>query len=222
MKKHSKRFLILKKLILNNFYSIDNALLLIKEISNVKFIESVEAHINLIKNKPIKESLILPYNLNKNLKIAIFDKEIDFDLYSNYNIYLKNIDEIYEEISNNKINFDILITKPIFMPKLIKLNTILSNKGLMPSLKLGTITNNIENTLKEFKQGKIEYKTDKFNNIHIIFGKSNFDILFLKQNLLAFYNSLQKYKLNKKSFINSFNICTTMSPSININLNNLK
>lgn len=223
MIKHSKRFLILKNLKINKLYSLDESLLLIKKFSNVNFIESIEAHINLNTNKQIKDNFILPYNLNKNFKIAIFDTEVDNNLYLNYNIYKKNMNELYEEIKNNKINFNILITKPIYMPKLIKLSSILLNKNLMPSLKSGTITNDLQKTLKEFQQGKIEYKTDKTGNIHIIFGKSDFNILFLKDNLIAFYNSIQKYKFFKKiNFINSFYICTTMSPSIQLNLNDFK
>jgi len=226
MKKYSKRILNLKSLIKNNIYNIDNGLLLLKQISNAKFDESFEFHLklNLKKNiEQIKSNIILPYNVSKQIKIAVFENENLKEEYINLGAYIVGIDTILEKIELNKIDFDILVTTPTLMTKLIKYNNILSNKKLLPSLKSGTISFDLKKTLNEFKKGKLEYKADKTGNIHCIFGKKSFSIDNLKENLITLYNSILKNKSNliKKNNIKALYICTSMSPSIKLNLNQL-
>ena len=224
MKKYSRRFLILKNLINKKIYSIKNAITLLKKFNTTKFVEKAEIHINLIKNIEINSSIILPYSVNKKLKIAIFDKEIFKEKYINLGAYKVGMESLYNEIENNILDFDILITLPIYMPKLIKLNNILKIKNLLPSIKNNTITSNIEISLLELQKGKIEYKSDKYSNIHLIFGNTLFSENQLKENLIAIYNSIQqnKFKNLKNNFIKSFSICTTMSPSIKLDINDFK
>lgn len=109
------------------------------------------------------------------------------------------------------------------IPKLAKFGRLLGPKGLMPSLKAGTLTKNSEliSTIKKFKKGKFEYKTDKTGNIHVGFGKSNFSDIQLYENLKFLYNSIKKNKPLglKGNYFNSIFICTTMGPSIKLNLN---
>lgn len=94
----------------------------------------------------------------------------------------------------------------------------------MPSPKSGTVTDNIELTIEEFKKGKIEYKADKMGIVHLIFGKTNFSIGDLKENLLSIYKSLEQNKPSgvKGKYFNNFYICNSMGPSIEINLSDLK
>jgi large subunit ribosomal protein L1 len=224
MKKYSKRFLNLKNLITNNVYNIDDALLLLKTFSNVNFDESFEIHLklNLKKNiEQIKSNVILPYSIPKKIKISIFENENFKEEYLNLGAYSVGIESILQKIELNKIDFDLLLTTPTLMPKLIKYNTILNNKKLLPSLKAGTITFDLKKTLEEFKKGKTEYKLDKNGNIHSIFGKKSFSINNLKENLIVLYNFILKDKSNiiKKNIIKGLYICSTMSPSIKINLN---
>jgi large subunit ribosomal protein L1 len=224
MKKYSKRFLLLKNLINKKIYSIQNAILLLKKFNTVKFIEKTEIHVNLNRNIAINSFVILPYNINKKLKIAVFDNEIFKEKYINLGAYKVGIENLYDQIQNNILDFDILITLPIYMPKLIKLNNILKIKNLLPSVKNNTITSNIELSLLELQKGKIEYKSDKYSNIHLIFGNILFSEKQLKENLLSVYNSIQqnKFKNIKDNFIKSFSICTTMSPSIKLDINDFK
>jgi len=109
------------------------------------------------------------------------------------------------------------------MPQLAKLGHILGPKGLMPSSKSGTITNNIEDTISQYKKGKIEYKADKSGIIHTSIGKIDFKKEHLLENLLAIYDSIEKTKPSgiKGKYIKSFYICTTMSPSVQININSI-
>jgi large subunit ribosomal protein L1 len=133
-------------------------------------------------------------------------------------------DDLFEEISQGKINFDVLLTTPLLVPKLGKLGKILGPKSLMPSLKSGTVTQNLKETIEEFKKGKLEYRADKNGIVHITFGKTSFSEEQLLANLVTLYNSIEKNKPAgvKGKYFHSFYICTTMSPSVKIDLPSFK
>jgi large subunit ribosomal protein L1 len=127
-------------------------------------------------------------------------------------------------MSKGEINFDILISTPDMMPKLAKLGRILGPKGLMPSPKAGTVTNDIKTTLNEFKQGKVEYRADRTGIVHLSFGKANFLKEDLLENLLTVYNSIEQNKPSgvKGRYFKTFYICSTMGPSIGLELTSFK
>jgi large subunit ribosomal protein L1 len=110
------------------------------------------------------------------------------------------------------------------MAKLAKLGKILGPKGLMPSPKAGTVTTDILTTLNEFRQGKIEYRADKTGIVHLSFGKVNFTNEDLLQNLIAVYQSIEQNKptIIKGRYFKTFHICSTMGPSICIDINGFK
>lgn len=229
MKKYSKRITFLRNLITETSYSFDQGISLLKEVGNAKFLESVEAHVSLnidpkYANQQLRTSLVLPYGTGKSLKIAVLT---DAD-YVNEALKLgatkAGSDDLIEEINAGKLDFDILITTPQLMPKLAKLGRVLGPKGLMPSPKSGTVTQNIKEAITQFKQGKLEYRADKTGIVHLSFGKNNFSEEQLKENLLAVYSSIEKNKPTgvKGRYFKSFNVCTTMSPAINIELTSFK
>lgn len=229
MKKISKRLKQAKQLLIKKVYSIDESLELIKQTATVKFIESVEAHVCLnidpkYADQQLRTSLILPKGTGKKSRLAVLMSEDKIkEEYKNQVEIIGSMDLI-EKITQGEINFDILISSPEMMPKLAKLGRILGPKGLMPSPKSGTVTDNIELTIEEFKKGKIEYKADKMGIVHLIFGKTNFSIGDLKENLLSIYKSLEQNKPSgvKGKYFNNFYICNSMGPSIEINLSDLK
>lgn len=229
MKKYSKRIKNLQNLLTKDSYTLDESIPLLKNLGTAKFIESVEAHISLnidpkYANQQLRTSLVLPNGTGKSIRIAVLT---DTDYVSEIlksGATIAGSDDLIEEITNGKINFDLLITTPQLMPKLAKLGRILGPKGLMPSPKSGTVTQNLKEAISEFKKGKLEYRADKTGIVHLSFGKVSFSENELKENLLAVYNSLEKNKPSgvRGRYFNSFNICTTMSPAIKIELSTFK
>jgi len=229
MTKISKRTTLLRNLISKNeLYSLEKAISLLKEIANAKFTESVEAHISLnidpkYANQQLRTSLVLPNGTGKELKIAVFTEPDSVQEALNAGATVAGSDDLLDDMSKGNLNFDILITNPQLMPKLAKLGRVLGPKGLMPSPKSGTVTQDVTFAISEFKKGKLEYRADKTGIVHLNFGKINFSEDQLKQNLLAVYESIQRNKPSgvKGKYFKSFSICSTMSPGIKLNLNTL-
>ena len=229
MKKQSKRINNLKNLLTENGYSVEQAIPLVKKIGTAKFIESVEAHVSLnidpkYANQQLRTSLVLPNGTGKSLRIAVFTDADNVADVLKMGATVAGSDDLIEDISTGKLNFDLLITTPQLMPKLAKLGRVLGPKGLMPSPKSGTVTQNLAETIDEFKKGKLEYRADKTGIVHLSFGKVNFSEEQLKENLMAVYNSIEKNKPTgvKGKYYKSFDIFTTKSPAIKIEFSTFK
>jgi large subunit ribosomal protein L1 len=229
MKKYSKRIKNLQTLITQQTYSFEEGVSLLKKIGTAKFIESVEAHVSLnidpkYANQQLRTSLVLPNGTGKELRIAVFTEADYVSEALKSGATIAGYEDLVEDISNGKLNFDLLITTPQLMPKLAKLGRVLGPKGLMPSPKSGTVTQNIPQAITEFKKGKLEYRADKTGIVHLNFGKTNFSTQQLEENLLAVYTSIEKNKPVgvKGRYFKSFNVCTTMSPGITLELASLK
>ncbi len=226
MKKESKRIKNLKSLINSSSYSYSEGINLVKNLAKAKFNESIEAHISLnidpkYADQQLRASLILPHGTGKSLKIAVFTESENVKEALDLGAHLAGSDDLLEAISQGNLDFDILITSPNLMTKLTKVGKVLGPKGLMPSLKSGTVTNDLKAAIGEFKKGKIEYRADKTGIVHLSFGKANFSIQELIENLEAVYFSIEKNKPNgvKGRYFKSFYICSTMSPSLSIQVN---
>jgi large subunit ribosomal protein L1 len=225
MKFLSKRFVEEKKKIKNKFlYDIKTGIQLVKSTASAKFNETIEAHVSLNINnqysdQAIRTTVILPHGTGKQLRIATLVSPENFSEAHKAGSDIYGYDDLIENIKKNIINFDLLITTPDMMPKLAKLGRILGPKKLMPSPKMGTVTENIKNTIEEFKKGKIEYRTDKNCIVHMIVGKANFSEEQLLENLYTFFNSLELKKplLVKGNYIKKVTLCSTMGPGIDIN-----
>ena len=210
----------------NKIYSsLDEAIEILKETSNTKFIESVELHANLnidprYADQQLRTTVTLPHGVGKQLRIAVLTNEENFAEAKNAGADIIGNDDLIETITKGDINFDLLITTPNMMPKLAKLGRVLGPKGLMPSPKSGTVSTTLETTLTEFKKGKFEYKADKTGVVHVSFGKSNFANNQLVENLQALYSSIEKNRPSgvKGKYFKTLFICSTMGPSIKLDL----
>jgi large subunit ribosomal protein L1 len=209
-----------------NYSNLDEAIQILKETATAKFVESLELHANLnidpkYADQQLRTTVTLPNGIGKKSRIAVLTNDENFDEAKNAGADIVGNEELIEEITKGNLNFDLLIATPNMMPKLAKLGRVLGPKGLMPSPKSGTVSNTLQTTLTEFKKGKFEYKADKTGVVHVSFGKSNFTDNQLVENLRALYNSIEKNRPSgvKGKYFKSLFICSTMGPSIKLDLN---
>jgi large subunit ribosomal protein L1 len=227
MRKLSRRHKENVEITKNKIYlNLDEAIQILKQTATTKFIESVELHANLnidpkYADQQLRTTVTLPHGIGKQLTIAVLTNDENFDEATNAGANIVGNDELIENIVKGNIEFDLLIATPNMMPKLAKLGRVLGPKGLMPSPKSGTVSSTLEATITEFKKGKFEYKADKTGVVHVNFGKSDFAEDQLVENLQALYNSIEKNRPSgvKGKYFKSVFICTTMGPSIKLDLN---
>ncbi|CAM9089772.1 unnamed protein product [Sphacelaria rigidula] len=229
MKKLNKRTKLNQEKIENRLYKKEEAITLLKETANAKFVESVEVHISLsldtkYSDQQLRGTLILPKGTGKVKRIAVLMPLESITQEYNGLADIIGSDDLIELITKGNIDFDILISTPDMMPKLAKLGRILGPKGLMPSPKAGTVTTDVRLTLEEFKKGKLEYRADKTGIVHILIGKMNFNNSDLLENLNAVYTSIENNKPSgvKGQYFKAFHICSTMGPSIELDISELK
>ena len=210
----------------NQIYTnLDDAIKILKETATTKFVESAELHANLnidpkYADQQLRTTVTLPHGIGKQLTIAVLTNDENFDEAKNAGADIVGNEELIENITKGNLDFDLLIATPNMMPKLAKLGRVLGPKGLMPSPKSGTVSSNLETTLTEFKKGKFEYKADKTGVVHVSFGKADFAENQLVDNLQALYESIEKNRPSgvKGKYFKSLFICTSMGPSIKIDL----
>ena len=221
-RRHKENIKKTKNIVYSN---LEEAITVLKETSTTKFVESVELHANLnidpkYADQQLRTTVTLPNGIGKQLTIAVLTNEENFSEAESAGADIIGNDDLIEKITQGDIGFDLLIATPNMMPKLAKLGRVLGPKGLMPSPKSGTVTTTLDETLTEFKKGKFEYKADKTGVVHISFGKSDFNETQLSENLTALYNSIEKNRPSgvKGKYFKSLFICTSMGPSIKLDL----
>ena len=226
MRKLSRRQLKNLEKTNNPIYSdLKEAIITLKETATAKFIESVELHANLnidpkYADQQLRTTVTLPNGNGKQIKIAVLTNDENFSEAELAGADIVGNDALIENINQGNIQFDLLIATPNMMPKLAKLGRVLGPKGLMPSPKSGTVTTTITETLTEFKKGKFEYKADKTGVVHVSFGKVNFSTEQLIENLTELYQSIAQNRPSgvKGKYFKNLYICTSMGPSIKLDL----
>jgi large subunit ribosomal protein L1 len=206
--------------------SLEEAINLLQETATAKFIESVELHANLnidpkYADQQLRTTVTLPHGVGKTMRIAVLTSEANFNEAKEGGADIVGSQELIDDISQGSINFDLLIATPDMMPKLAKLGRVLGPKGLMPSPKSGTVSTTLTETLSDFKKGKFEYKADKTGVVHVSFGKANFSKNQLIENLTSLYQSIEQNRPSgvKGKYFKSLFICSSMGPSIQLDLN---
>ena len=206
--------------------NLEEAINLLRETATAKFIESVELHANLnidpkYADQQLRTTVTLPHGVGKSVRIAVFTNETNFNEAKEGGADIVGSQELIDDISQGNINFDLLIATPDMMPKLAKLGRVLGPKGLMPSPKSGTVSTTLTETLSDFKKGKFEYKADKTGVVHVSFGKANFSKDQLVENLTSLYQSIEQNRPSgvKGKYFKSLFICSSMGPSIQLDLN---
>lgn len=227
MKRSKKYIEVSGKIDKNKYYDLESALALLPQISVSKFEGSAITNIklNLTKSeegKPFKGTVTFPYPFGKVKKILIFADGIDIEKAKKAGADYAGLNELIDKIKEGWLDFDIVIATPEVMPKIAVLGKILGTKGLMPNPKNGTVTTDVEKSIKEFKAGKITFKSDKSGNVQSVFGTVNMEITSLKKNLIALIKSiLNSAKKNAKGGLKSLSVNPTMGPGIKVEINDL-
>jgi len=224
MNKRSKRYNEnVGKVEESKIYDLADALTIIQESSNSKFDETIDISLNLNidpsqSDQSVRGMINLPNGIGKDIRVAVFAKGEKIDEAKSAGADIVGSEELIEEISSGKIDFDRCISTPEMMPTVGKLGQVLGPKGLMPNPKLGTVTNDVKSAVELAKSGSVEFRAEKSGIVHAGIGKVSFSKDALHQNILEFVNAVKKEKPNtaKGSFLKKVSLSSSMGVGLNI------
>ena len=207
------------------FYTVDEALDLVKKTGFAKFDETVDLAFRLgvdprHADQMIRGAVTLPAGMGKNIKVAVVTSEDKINLAKEAGADQVGGDDLIQKILKGEIDFDRLIASPDMMGKLGKVGRILGPRGLMPNPKLGTVVVDVAKAVTEQKAGKAEYRSEKSGIVHVSMGKKSFDTDKLKQNFRTLMEAILKAKpvSAKGEYIRGLTISCTMGPGIKIDV----
>jgi large subunit ribosomal protein L1 len=217
---------IREKIDVTKIYSATEALELLQSNSATKFIESVDAAVNLgvdTRKTPVRGSVLLPHGTGKTVCVAAFVQGENVAAAKKANADIIGFEDLAEDIKKGKIDFDILIASPDAMSHIGKLGQILGPKGLMPNPKVGTVTTNIFEAVKNAKMGQVQYRADKYGIVHSTIGKIDFKLNALKENLQTLVDALKKAKPHnvKGVYLKKITLSTTMGVGLRLDLSSI-
>ena len=224
--KHGKKYIESKKLVdKTRLYDLEEGCGLCVDMAKAKFDETVELHVRLgvdsrHADQQVRGAVVLPHGTGKNVKVLAIVKGDKEKEALEAGADLVGAEEMVAKIQNEGfMDFDVLITSPDMMGLVGRLGRVLGPRGLMPNPKAGTVTPNIAQAVKEAKAGKIEYRLDKANIIHVPVGKASFGTEKLADNINTVMDAVVKAKpaAAKGQYIRSVSIATTMGPGVKLN-----
>jgi len=202
-------------------YGTNEALNLLKEVSSVKFDESVDICVKLgvdarKSDQVVRGATVLPNGSGRDVKVAVFAQGPNAEAATKAGADIVGFEDLAEQIQAGNMDFDVVIATPDAMPVVGKLGQILGPRGLMPNPKVGTVTKDVEAAVKNAKGGQVRYRTDKGGLIHCTIGKVSFDTNKLFENLKAVLADLRKLKPSsaKGIYFKKIAISTTMGAGI--------
>jgi large subunit ribosomal protein L1 len=229
MAKLSKRIqAIREKLVPGKVYAIEEALALLKELATAKFIESIDAAVNLgvdprKSDQVVRGSTVLPHGTGKSVRVAVFAQGANAETAKEAGADLVGFEDLAAAVKGGELNFDVAIATPDAMRVVGQLGQILGPRGLMPNPKVGTVTTDVATAVRNAKAGQVRYRTDKVGIIHCSIGKVNFEANKLQENLQALLADLKKAKpaTSKGIYIRKVTVSTTMGPGIAVDQSTL-
>ncbi|WP_425619686.1 50S ribosomal protein L1 [Buchnera aphidicola] len=229
MRKTTKRIKKIKDQIdLKKLYHINEIINLLKQTSTVKFDESIDIAINLGINpkksdQNIRGLTVLPNGIGRSVRIAVFTQGKNIEIAQNLGVEYVGMQDLVDQIKKEGINFDTVIASPDAMKIVTQLGPILGPRNLMPNPKLGTVTKNIAQAIKNAKIGQVKYRNDKNGIIHATIGRISFTEEHIKENCHIFLESIKKSKppQSKGTYIKKITLSTTMGPGLTVDQSNL-
>ena len=204
-------------------YQIDEAITLLKELATAKFVESVDVAVNLgidarKSDQNVRGATVLPHGTGRDVRVAVFAQGANAEAAKEAGAELVGMEDLAEQIKGGEMNFDVVIASPDAMRVVGQLGQILGPRGLMPNPKVGTVTPNVAEAVKNAKAGQVRYRNDKNGIIHTTIGNKNFDNANLKGNLEALLVALQRAKpaSSRGVYIKKITLSTTMGAGVAI------
>ena len=224
MSLHGKRYRqASESLSQGEFYAIDDALKLVKKSASAKFDETVDVSINLgvdakKSDQSVRGATVLPKGTGKTVCVAVFADGDDVDAAKSAGADIVGLDDLAETIKGGSIEFDVCIATPSTMRVVGKLGQILGPRGLMPNPKVGTVTPNVSEAVKNAKGGQVQFRTDKAGIIHCTIGRASFAEDDLVENFRALIDALNKNKpsASKGVYLKRVAVSSTMGPGLRL------
>ncbi len=218
-----RRQALLAKVDRSKLYPVDEALRLVKETATAKFDESVDVAVNLgvdarKSDQLVRGSIVLPKGTGKTVRVAVFAQGPAADAAREAGADIVGFDDLAAQIKEGKLDFDVVIATPDSMRVVGQLGQILGPRGLMPNPKVGTVTPNVAEAVKNAKAGQVQYRTDKAGIVQCTIGRASFSPEDLKANLLALVDALNKAKpaAAKGVYLKKIAVSSTMGIGVKV------
>ncbi len=212
-----------------SFYAPTEAINILKSIAKAKFDETVEVAIRLgvdprKADQMVRGTVALPSGTGRDIRVAVFAAGPAADEARAAGADIVGADDLAEQIEAGKMDFDLTIATPDMMPLVGRIGRTLGPRGLMPNPKTGTVTTDVGRAVSEFKGGKVEYRTDRFGNVHVQLGKASFTPEQIEANFRAVIDEIQRAKpaSAKGRYIRKITVSTTQSPGVRIDIGRLR
>jgi large subunit ribosomal protein L1 len=209
-------------------YPIDEALSLVQEFAKAKFAESVDVAVNLgidasKSDQQVRGSTVMPHGIGKSVRVAVFTSGKNQDAARAAGADIVGLEDLAEKVKAGELNFDVVVASPDAMRVVGQLGQILGPRGLMPNPKVGTVTPNVADAVKNAKAGQVRYRSDKAGVVHCTIGKASFEPVKLKENLSALLQDLQKAKpaAAKGIYLKKISVSSTMGPGVPVEASSL-
>ncbi len=204
-------------------YSFEEAVVLLKEVSSVKFPEAIDLAVNLgidarKSDQNVRGSTVLPNGTGKTVRVAVFTQGANAEAAKAAGADAVGMEELAEAMKNGDMNYQTVIASPDAMRVVGQLGQLLGPRGLMPNPKVGTVTPDVATAVKNAKAGQVRFRNDKNGIIHSTVGKLSFDAAAVKQNVEALVADLKRLKpsTSKGQYIKKISLSSTMGPGLNI------
>jgi len=204
-------------------YAVDEALALLKDLSKVKFTESVDVAVRLgidprKSDQVVRGSTVLPHGTGKSVRVAVFAQGENAETAKAAGADIVGFEDLADTIKGGTIDFDVCIATPDAMRVVGRLGQVLGPRGLMPNPKVGTVTTDVEQAVKNAKAGQVQFRADKAGIVHSTIGKADFEVDALKANLQALIQELVKAKpaAAKGQYLKKIAVSTTMGPGLTV------
>lgn len=213
-------------------YNLDEAFSILKKVSKVKFVESVDVAVVLgvdarKSDQVVRGATLLPHGTGRDIRVAVFAQGAQAQAAKDAGAELVGFDDLAEDIKKKadagKLDFDVLIATPDAMRLVGQLGRVLGPRGLMPNPKVGTVTPDVAKAVKNAKAGQVSFRSDKGGIVHCTIGKVNFDVKALRENLEKLITDLRKAKpsTSKGVYLKKITVTSTMGPGLLVDQSSL-